>query len=237
MRTLYHTWLSPACRRVRVALREKGVEFQLRAENDWERRGEFLALNPAGEVPVLTEDDQTAGGADGGAVGADASSVICGAGPICEYLEDVYPGTPLISGDARGRAEVRRLVRWFEVTFDAEVTQNLLGEKIMKRFLGLGEPSSAAIHAGCANLKHHMDYLAHLLQRREWLAGDAFGLADITAAAQISCIDYLGDVAWETRPAVKEWYVKVKCRPSFRPLLTDYIAGVPPPKHYADLDF
>ena len=46
MRVLYHTLLSPAARKVRVVLREKNLDFTLKAEKIWERRPEFLALNP-----------------------------------------------------------------------------------------------------------------------------------------------------------------------------------------------
>jgi glutathione S-transferase len=76
-----------------------------------------------------------------------------------------------------------------------------------------------------------------LAERRRWLAGDSLSLADVAAAAQLSSVDYLGDVPWEGHPEAKDWYVRLKSRPSLRPLLKDHIAGVPPPKHYADLDF
>jgi glutathione S-transferase len=222
MRILYHTWLSPTCRRVRVMMREKQIEFQLRAENVWERREEFLALNPAGDVPVLIEPD---------------GGVIAGVEPICEYLDEIHPDPPLLGATPRARAEARRLAAWFERKFEPEVTENLVGEKMMKRFLGRGEPSSAAIRAGYANLAYHLDYIAHLIERRRWLAGDTFSIADIAGATHLSCLDYLGDVAWDGHPSVKDWYARIKSRPSFRPLLTDHIAGAPPPKHYADLDF
>ena len=52
-----------------------------------------------------------------------------------------------------------------------------------------------------------------------------------------SALDYLGDVPWEEHEPAKEWYARVKSRPSFRPILADHIPGAPPPKHYADLDF
>ena len=55
MLTLYHLWLNPFCRKVRLALLEKRIEFDMLTENVWERREEFLALNPTGEVPVLIE--------------------------------------------------------------------------------------------------------------------------------------------------------------------------------------
>ena len=71
----------------------------------------------------------------------------------------------------------------------------------------------------------------------KWLAGDALSLADIAAAAHLSAIDYLGDVPWSDHEVAKEWYARIKSRPSFRPLLTDHIPGLAPPKHYTDLDF
>jgi glutathione S-transferase len=220
--TLYHLPLSPHSRKVRVALKEKGVEFQLVAEKVWERRQEFLALNPAGEVPVLVDPD---------------GHVLCEAQTICEYLDEVHPDRRLIGFDPMGRAETRRLAAWFSGKFNREVSENLLGEKLMKRFMGLGEPDSARIRDGFTALSQHLDYIADLSERRRWLAGDDFSLADIAAAAQLSSLDYIGDVPWEDYAAVKDWYVRVKSRPSFRPILADHIPGLPPPKHYADLDF
>ena len=222
MRTLYHLWLSPSCRKVRVALAEKGLDFELRTENLWERREEFLAMNPAGEVPVLVEDD--------GGVLADSRA-------ICEYLEEVYPEPALLPGDAAERAEVRRLIAWFDGKFDRDVTRNLVGEKILKRFLRRGEPDSRAIRAGKDNIHIHLSYIDWLSERRTWLAGDAFSLADIAAAAHVSAADYLGDVPWTDHAASKVWYARIKSRPSFRAILADHIPGEPPPKHYADLDF
>jgi glutathione S-transferase len=222
MRTLYHLWLSPFSRKVRIVLAEKALPFELKAEKVWERRADFLALSPAGEVPVLVEDDGTA---------------IVESTAICEYLEEVRPEPPLIPGGPVERAEARRVAAWFDLKFNREVTQHLLGEKIMKRFLGLGEPNSTAIRAGKANIHYHLDYIGYLAERRTWLAGDSFSIGDIAAGAQLSALDYLGDVPWEDHQPAKDWYARIKSRPSFRPLLADHIPGVPPPKHYADLDF
>ena len=55
MRTLFHLWLHPASRKVRIALAEKKLAFDLRIEKIWERRTEFLALNPNGRIPVLVD--------------------------------------------------------------------------------------------------------------------------------------------------------------------------------------
>jgi glutathione S-transferase len=222
MRTLYHMWLSPFCRKVRVALAEKKLPFEMRTVNLWERPADFLALNPACEVPVLVEDD--------GAVVADGAA-------ICEYLEERYPEPALMPGGIAARAEIRRVVGWFDAKFNREVTDGLVGEKMIKRFLRLGEPDSRAIRAAKKHIRGHLDYIGWLAERRRWLAGDQFSLADIAAAAHLSALDYLSEVPWDANEACKEWYARVKSRPSFRPLLGDHIPGEPPPRHYADLDF
>ncbi|MDA0220769.1 MAG: glutathione S-transferase family protein [Proteobacteria bacterium] len=222
MRVLYHVPLSPYSRKVRVALKEKGLPFDLRLENVWERRVEFLAMNPAGKVPVLVEADGT---------------VIADSVAITEYLQEVQPQPDLLGATPAQRAETRRLVAWFDGKMHEEATVNLVGEKVMRRFLGRGEPDSATVRAGLANIRIHLDYVAFLVERRTWLAGDKFSLADIAAAAQFSCIDYIGDVPWAHREAARDWYARVKSRPSFRPILDDRVPGLKPAGHYDDLDF
>ncbi len=222
MRILYHLWMLPACRKVRITLLEKKLDFELRTENVFERRDEFLSLNPAGDVPVLVESD---------------GSALSGSDAICEFLDEVHPDPPLIGRQALQRAEVRRLVHWFDEKFNTEVTENLIGEKMIKRFLGQGAPNSQAVRAGHANIHHHLDYIGYLSERRTWLAGGNFSLADITAAAHLSIVDYQGDVPWTEHEEAKDWYARVKSRPSFRTLLDDNIPGTPPQKHYANLDF
>jgi len=194
----------------------------MRAESVWERHDEFLALNPVGEVPVLVEEDGAA---------------LSGSDAICEYLDEIHPEPRLIGKSPLERAEARRLVYWFDRKFNEEVTENLVGEKMMKRFLGLGEPDSTKVRAGHANIHTHLDYIGYLVDRRKWLAGGHLSLADLAAAAHLSAVDYIGDVPWADHEPAKDWYARVKSRPSFRPLLEDHIPGAPPPKHYRDLDF
>ena len=222
MRTLYHVWLNPFSRKVRIMLAEKKLDFAMEVEPVWERRTEFLALNPAGEVPVLVEPDNT--------VLSDSSA-------ICEYLEEQAPEPNLMGGKPYEKAEVRRLVAWFDRKFHQEVTDMLVNEKVMKRFLGLGEPDSRIIRAAQQNIHTHLEYITFLTDRRHWLAGEVMTLADIAAAAHLSALDYLGDVPWSDHKSAKHWYARIKSRPSLRPILSDAIPGLPAPKHYSNLDF
>ncbi|MBF5093204.1 glutathione S-transferase family protein [Azospirillum sp. INR13] len=222
MRTLYHHPIHPLSRVARVMLAEKGLPFDPVVEKPWERRADFLKMNPAGEVPVLVEEDGT---------------VVAGGLAVIEYLEEAYPDTPLLPREVAARAEVRRIADWFLHKFEREVGENLVGEKLIKRLSGQGHPFAPAIRAGLANITYHLDYIAFLSERRPWLAGTAFTLADIAAASQLSCLDYIDNVPWDRSPEAKDWYARIKSRPSFRALLADNITGCPPPRHYADLDF
>jgi glutathione S-transferase len=222
MRVLFHLPLCPFSRKIRLVLAEKNLDAEVRMEPVWQRRTEFLELNPAAEVPVLVDE---------------TGAVIVDSAVICEYLEEVYRDRPLIGLDPYDRAEIRRLVAWFDLKMNREVTQNLVGEKIMKRIMGYGYPNASAIRAGHANIHFHLDYISYLVERRRWLAGENFSLADLAAAAHLSVLDYAGDVPWASHDLAKDWYARIKSRPSFRSLLADHVPGSPPPDHYADLDF
>ncbi len=221
MLRLFHSPLSPFCRKVRLVLAEKKLEVELVEERYWDGRKDFLVMNPAGKVPVLKADR----------LALSESSA------ICEYLEEVHPTPPLLPSLPGERAEVRRLNFWFDDKFHTEVTANLLYERINKKITQQGYPDSKNVKNGARNIKFHIDYMGELLEQRRWLAGDTLSLADFSAAAHFSCLDYIRDVDWNRNFAVKEWYAKIKSRPAFRSLLADHIAGFPQPDHYADLDF
>jgi glutathione S-transferase len=222
MRILYHFPLSPYARKIRLILSERRLSFELKTEKVWERRPDYLALNPAGTVPTLVDEDGT---------------VVPDSGVICEYLEDVYADTPMLGRNTRERIEVRRLLAWFDGKFAHDVTRNLYGEKLQKRLAGSGHPDPMAMRLGYANLKAHMEYLAWLAETRAYLAGNEISAADFAAAAHLSTLDYAGEIDWPAFPVVRDWYARLKSRPSFRPLLADRIAGATPPEHYSNLDF
>lgn len=221
MARLYHVPLSPFCRKVRLTLAEKKIEVELVEERYWEQSQEFLMRNPAGKVPVLKLDSRT----------------LSESQAICEFLDETVPEPRLMPRDADGRYEARRLCAWFDDKFHDEVTSKLLYERVNKKVMGQGYPDSKNVKFGASRIKYHLDYLSWLLDQRRWLAGDQMTLADLTAAAHLSALDYISDVDWNRSQNVRDWYSKIKSRPSFRSILADQIPGFLPPPHYADLDF
>ncbi len=230
MPSLFHAPFCPQSRFIRLVMGEMGMEAELKEERAWERRRDFLLLNPAGETPVLVEESEL---------------VVPGADIILEYLDETrglaLGADRLLPEDPRGRIEVRRLTHWFTRKFFAEVSGPLTHEKISKRFMrpedGGGSPDMQVIRAARGNARYHLQYIGWLTARRNWLAGDRLSYADLAAAAHISCADYLGDVAWEESEGARTWYARMKSRPSFRPLLAERVAGMAPADTYENLDF
>jgi glutathione S-transferase len=230
MLTLFHHPFCPHSRFIRLALGEYGLSARLVEERTWERRKDFLILNPAGTTPVLVEEGQPP---------------VPGAGIIAEYLDETR-GAELgphrfLPAATAARVEVRRLMSWFNDKFFAEVTGPLTMERLYKRHLpasaGGGSPETEVMRVARHNIRYHLSYIGWLVRTRDWLAGERMSYADLAAATHLSAADYLGDVPWNEDEAAKTWYARLKSRPSFRPLLAETLAGIPPSETYANLDF
>jgi len=165
MITLFHNPMSAGSRTVRLLLTEYEIDVTFQEERAWERREEFLQMNPAATLPVLV----------------DGGNTIVGAHTICEYA-----------------------------------------------------PDSQALRAARTNIKYHLKYFGWLAQTRDWMAGDRMTNADLAIASSLSLLDYLGEIDWAEDADLKDWYARMKSRPSFRPLLADRLRGMPPVSHYVD---
>lgn len=223
---LYHFPFDPHSRLTRLVLGEKKVPFEEVLVKYWEPSDQLISMNPSGALPVLVENQ-----------GSEQSLSICENRAILEYLEEADLGPNLWPQDIGERAEARRLVGWFERKFDFEVNALLLFEKMEKRMFGRGAPDISALKAGREALRDHLRYFESLLDRRDYLAGRSLSNADFACAAHLSVIDYFDELNWPRFPHLKTWYMMIKSRPCFRPLLADVLPGVAPSAHYRDLDF
>jgi len=228
--TLLHHPFCPHSRFVRLILGELGLTPRLVEERTWERRQEFLMLNPAGTTPVLVEE---------------GSPAIPGAAIIAEFLDETrgpkLAGGRLLPAEPNDRVEVRRLMSWFNDKFFAEASGPLVMERVYKRHIptgqGGGPPDTDIMRAARSNIRYHLAYIGWLVRSRDWLAGDSLSYADLAAAGHLSAVDYLGDVPWDEDETAKAWYARIKSRPSFRTLLGETLPGLPPSPNYVNLDF
>ena len=214
MRRLIHLLMSPPCRFVRLALGEKRLSHNA-----------AVATDPSSHLPVLIDLDET---------------TTSGMWAIIDHLEGGYPEPPLLPEDPRQRSEALRLLDWTMSKFHDEVTGRIVFEKAPHSQTGSllqRPPSMEVVRAGRKALQGHLANLEHLCEERGYMAGREVSLADLALAAHLSALDYFGEVPWEDNQGILEWFLRMKSRPSFRPLLSDRLPGQPPALHYAELDF
>ncbi|MCW3835107.1 glutathione S-transferase family protein [Sphingomonas canadensis] len=219
---LYQFPLCPFSRKVRLLLGEKGIACELSKEYPWARRDEFVDLNPAVQTPVMVDTER-------GVTLIDSTV-------ICEFFEETVSKAAMLNGTATDRAEARRLATWFDTIFFRDVTAPLLFERMLKRIVYKQAPDGQVLRTAMKAAVEHLDYLDYLLDHHNWVAGSQMSMADLAAAAQISIADYLGGIDWKSHEQAKRWYVGMKSRPSFRPLLSERMEGIVPPADYDKLD-
>ncbi len=203
-------------------MNSKNLNHELISENFWLRRKEFIAMNPNGQVPVLVDGDVS----------------ICGSDVIIEYLEEKHDKVVLLGDSLLKRAEVRRIQNWFDDKFFIEVTSPILNERYLNRYLpGAKAPNSGVLSIARSNLAVHFGYIDYLLETRQYLADDVVTVADFSAAAQISVLDYFADINWQHFANVKDWYSLIKSHKAFGEVLQDGVSTITPPVWYSKLDF
>lgn len=239
---VYEHMESVCCQKVRIALAEKGIDYEPRLvalEAGEQLEPGFLALNPSGVVPVLVHDGRT----------ITESSI------INEYLDDAFPGPALMPAEpywrARRRLWARRIDEEMHIPHIATIsfviafneafrhafdTQQKLdayldsipGEKhreTLRASFGSdlhGEPFRRAIDA-------YAGFLAELdeqLAETPWLAGPEYSLADIDVVPYVWRLRNLGlEGMWVARPRVADWLERVTSRPAFRSAVVDCALG------------
>lgn len=225
MLRLYHWPLDPAGRMVRLVLAEKGEPFEAVPSRPWAPELDIASIAPGAVAPAVVSTH-----------GTSPRFAACGTRAICEHFEEVRPVPALLPDDLSERAEARRLWAWVEAGME-EVTDNLLSERVTQWTHRGRQPDSDRLRRGAHALRGRLTYLNALTETRGNLAGRHLSLADLAAAAHLSAYDYFGDVQWEAVPDLKAWYMRIKSRPSFRPLLADRLDAARPAPHYAELDF
>ena len=221
MITLYHYYLCSSSRYIRLILEEQKIKYETQLENYWKPQKDFLQLNPAGHLPVIVNEE---------------NFPVIGANACIEYIKDLGVKPRLFVDDYREKAEINRLVHWFDVIFKKEVFDPIIYEKIFSGILDNITPNSENIRAALNNLDFHIQYFNFLLNSKNYFIKDDLTYLDFLAAANFSVLDYLGLLNLKDYENIKEWYFKIKSRPSFKILLKDQIVGLNPHENYKKID-
>ena len=221
MLKLYHYYLCPSSRFIRLILDECKIKYALQLENYWDPQKVFLQINPAGHLPVLINE---------------SGYPIIGANACIEYFKDLNFKPSLFGSGYMDKAEINRLYHWFDTLFKKEVLETIIYEKVFSIIVSNITPNSNNIRNALQNLHFHIQYLDYLLSDNDYLIGESITCSDFIAAANFSVLDYLGLLHFGNNKNMREWYQKVKSRPSFKNLLKDQIVGLSPHENYKSID-
>ncbi|MGD0191610.1 MAG: glutathione S-transferase family protein [Rhizomicrobium sp.] len=213
MRRLVHLLLAPPSRFVRLLIGEKRLTWDPVTPEDLFEH-----------LPVFIDLDGTR---------------TQGLWAIVDHLEGTYPDHPMVPEGPVARAESLRLLDWAMGPLLDSVTRRIVYEKAAQRYTGNPvhrAPDMNVVRIGREALRPNLALIGAAAEQNGYLASRECTLGDLAVAAHVSALDYFGEVPWTEFPAVGEWYMRMKSRPSFRTLLADRVPGQPPVSHYADLD-
>jgi glutathione S-transferase len=234
MLALYHFPDAICAMKVRIALAEKGLEWESRVvEPRALRSPEYLAINPNGVVPALIHN----------------GSVLIESRIISEYLEDAYPEPHLMPADALGRHRVRLWSKQIDDSLHANIFVLSFIISMRDMFLAMPdhirdkalpghhdpiklERSREMLEKGfesrfaklaLARFQHVMADMETSLANEPWLAGSQYTLADADYTPYLSRLTNLGlSALWQDKPHVTAWFERVKARPSFKQGILDW---------------
>ena len=220
MYLLYHHPLCPLSRQIRIILHELNITFDLHKEDYWLQTQALMKLSPSGSVPVLIDDHHFIN---------DLYSIL-------EYIIEKH--TPnFMPADLLQRAKIREIISWFNNKFYREVIKYVIDERVIKFSLRVGSPNTELLRAVRSNFTYHAKYIESLLDQNVNIASETFSIADVVVASHLSVLDYFGEISWDQYTKIKDWYLIIKSKPSFKPILKDYVIGIIPHKNYYLLDF
>ena len=238
MLELYHNGSSVCAAKVRLLLAEKNIPWNghyLDVLPGDQFDPDYLKLNPKAVVPTIVHD----------------GVVVTESTVICEYLDEVYPDTPLRPADAAGRARMRLWTKVVDealhpkvvdITFTVSHRHTVIakGAEVTRSFiedapdLVSRERRHGWIYKGfdAPGVKEAVDVYAKALREmnealanQEWLAGDTFSLADIGVIPYVNRLHMLNmSEMWNDRlPHVADWFERVRARASFYPGIEEHL--------------
>lgn len=190
---LYEHPLSPYAQKVKLALREKGIDFDVTMPAfGTEEAAEFSQLNPRGEVPVLVHHQQA----------------IFETPVILAYLEDTWPSPPLLPDTPTQRARVRMIESAMDTHFEAN-TWGMGEVTVFGR--APGELGESLLAIGKIEIRGWFDWLDGQLGDADWFNGDAFGYGDICVIPHVN-----GAARFDVHPAANSklaaWLARANSR-------------------------
>jgi glutathione S-transferase len=207
---VYGANLSPFVRKVRVALAEKGLEYQLDQVSPFSPPPEFLAISPLKRIPAFRDTDRP------------EPNSLADSSIICDYLEHKFPQKPIYPRDAYLRARAL----WFEEYADSAVAQavgaGLFFERVVKKLMRRETDETICQSTLKEKLPPLFDYLEKEIGSNQFLVGNEYSIADIAVGTMFVTFRHCGETVDAARwPKLAVYVQRIHERPSFRALIEE----------------
>ncbi len=190
---IYHSPFSSNAKKALMTALQLGLDLErinVDLSKGEQKKPDFLAINPNGKVPVLVDGD----------------FVLSESQAIMAYLADTTPGQTLYPTELRARADVNKWMFWSANHWGPAISI-INWERMVKRFLGLGDPDQSQVARGEALFHDSAKVLDAHLADREWISGKGLTLADISVGcplmvavpAQLPLAQYANVQRWFAR--------------------------------------
>jgi glutathione S-transferase len=197
---IYDTKTAPTPRRVRIFLAEKNIPMeyvQVDLQKGENLSKEMRAKNPVGKIPILELDDGTC---------------ISESDAICQYFEALQPEPYLFGESPLQKAQIAMWSR--QVEFYLFMQIGMCFQHTTGYFKDRMNPiKEYGVEAGI-NASKFLNVLNRQLEKSQFVAGDAFSIADITTMCSIDFGRVVDVRMKEEHTALQEWYKRVSGRPS-----------------------
>jgi glutathione S-transferase len=197
---LYGHPFSLNARKAQWALEELELQYEYQTINipkGEQKTSEFLAINPAGRIPALTDGDVT----------------VCESNAIVTYLADQYGGGKLLPTDKKARAQTLQWLFWQTSDGSTALSRPWFLQFVMPMISG--QPVDMAAHAvAVANAAPPLKFLDDALAHRAYVAGDVFTAADICVGEAVA-LTQIGGVDLALHANVRRWLDLISARPAY----------------------
>jgi glutathione S-transferase len=198
--------LSPYAMKIRMILREKGIDFDKQEIHSEDQREELLRASPRGEVPALVDGD----------------AVISDSKVIAEYIEEKFPDPPLLPRDLAARARCRRL----ELVADTELDAAVVVFSVFKFFrTELAEQMPAQMERATALVRAHFVSLERELAGKEYFLRE-FSRADLAFVPHVGATAFMGLTPGSDTPSLAAWLERMNARESVQQTTQEAVASL-----------
>jgi len=195
MMVLYSGTTCPFSQRCRFVLFEKGMDFEIRDIDLYNKPEDISVMNPYGQVPILVERDL----------------ILYESNIINEYIDERFPHPQLMPADPVMRARTRLFLYNFEKELFVHVST--LEDRTAK-------PDDKKMVAARQNIRDRLATLAPMLLKNKYMLGEEFSMLDVAVAPLLWRLDHYGIELPKNAAPIQKYAERIFSRPAYIEALT-----------------